>query len=312
MRLLLAFLCIVTSVLAVSVYEIDRREKSTAGTFGARLNALEVAVVVSGYSDNRDRIDVPCLGSGRTAVIVTMGQSNATNSGDTIYTAKRDVLNFNINDGKCYRAKDPLLGTTGIGGNFATQLGDILIERGDYDRIVIVPVAVDSTHIEQWAPGGELHFRALMASARMFSAGMSPDYVLWQQGEGNKPKSQHDIERYTMDVRAIVQSLRRSGSKAPFFVALTTICGGTPYEPTRQAQRAAISPELGIFLGPDTDALGPEFRYDGCHFNRDGQIRQAELWVDAITRANGETANEYAAPPHHRSTFGRSSSNATQ
>jgi hypothetical protein len=286
MRLLFVPLCVVTIVLAMAVYKIDRREKLTAQRYDARIRTLERALDVFGYSDITDRIEVPCAEPGRAAVVVTMGQSNASNSGDVRYSPQRDVRNFNLNDGKCYKAKDPLLGTIGFGGNFASRLGDILIARGDFDRVVVAPLAVDGTNIERWAPGGDLHYRLLMAAGRMMAAKIMPDYVLWQQGEGNLPEGPSEIERYTKDVRAIVDALRRNGTKAPFLVALTSICYGSPYEPTRQAQRAAVSPELGIFLGPDTDALGPEFRRDGCHFNGQGQDRQAELWAQAI-KASG-------------------------
>ena len=39
-----------------------------------------------------------------------------------------------------FAAADPLLGTDGIGGSFATRLGDMLIQAGRYDRVIFVPL----------------------------------------------------------------------------------------------------------------------------------------------------------------------------
>ncbi|XSC43585.1 hypothetical protein ACF1BQ_037650 [Bradyrhizobium sp. RDT10] len=67
------------------------------------------------------------------------GQSNAANYGTTRHAAREAVDNFDPATGKCFAAADPLLGTDGIGGSFATRLGDILVQAGRYDRVILVP-----------------------------------------------------------------------------------------------------------------------------------------------------------------------------
>src|SRR5215831_14705799 len=79
--------------------------------------------------------------------IVTLGQSNAANFAQCHYQSVTDVLNFNLYDGKCYRAIDPLVGASGDGGNFATRLGDILIWRGFAERVILAPIAMGNTKI---------------------------------------------------------------------------------------------------------------------------------------------------------------------
>ena len=88
------------------------------------------------------RVERPCGPvSGKTAIIVVHGQSNAANYGSARHTAREAVDNFDPASGKCFAAADPLLGTDGIGGSFATRLGDILIQAGRYDRVIFVPLA---------------------------------------------------------------------------------------------------------------------------------------------------------------------------
>jgi hypothetical protein len=105
-------------------------------------------------AQDRVRVDRDEVMRGRTAVMLTLGQSNAANSGDTPYVPRQRVFNFNIFDGHCYVARDPLLGTTEHRGNFAGRMADALIERGVFDGVVLVPIAVGGSRIEEWTTGG--------------------------------------------------------------------------------------------------------------------------------------------------------------
>ena len=116
-----------------------------AGLRATTGGAMQPTSIVLGPADTYDELDhnwksigdasgraaVPCTDGGplRPLVIVTLGQSNAANSGRGLYAPKHRVDNFNLYDGKCYKAVEPLLGPTGQGGNFATRLADMLIER---------------------------------------------------------------------------------------------------------------------------------------------------------------------------------------
>ena len=97
-----------------------------------------------GFKDTRGRQPVSCkiFTQSRTAVIVIAGQSTADNSGDTPYSPSRSVHNFNLFDGMCYRAKDPLLGATGNGGSVWPRLGDMLVAGNVFDQVLFVPLAV--------------------------------------------------------------------------------------------------------------------------------------------------------------------------
>ena len=83
-----------------------------------------------------------------------------------------------------------------------------------------------------------------------------------------------------MDIHA---ALRRYGVVAPLYVAQATLCDASgPVESIRVAQRSVIDPARGILAGPDTDAIGAEDRFDGCHMAETGLIKHANLWVDAL------------------------------
>jgi hypothetical protein len=179
-RLYLTFLTGCVIALGVCLYEVNRREKSDAASNAAaataahapqrwfedsdvRIRALEDDLRVRraesapafGFADTRWKSLVSCAISGarsRTVVILIAGQSNAGNhGGGDPYVARDQVDNFNLKDGLCYHAADPLLGTTAEGANFATRLGDLLIDAGAFDRVILVPIAVGGTTMEEWA-----------------------------------------------------------------------------------------------------------------------------------------------------------------
>jgi len=220
----------------------------------------------------------------RTAVIVVVGQSNAANHGAGRYAATKRVDNFNVYDGRCYRAADPLLGASGDGGNFATRLGDKLIDAGLFDRVILAPIAMGGTTVEQWAEEGMFNRRIPVLIRRLFDAGLSADFILWQQGEGNPGTGDVDGRQYRKNLLEVIRTFRRFGVTAPLFVSLTTLCGG-PHanaDNIRAGQRGVVSPLAGIYQGPDTDTIGVEHRWDACHFDETGLDMAASLWLQVI------------------------------
>ena len=240
------------TVVGACLYETDRRSRSTETTLQQQLQseharvdraleseharidrALEgIGLLAStfyadAFRDIAGRSAVPCVPHGRSAVLLIAGQSNAGNLGDGPRRfASPNVLNYNLFDRQCYPAQDPLLGTSGDGANWATVLGDLLIKSGAYDSVILVPIAVGSTRIEQWVPGAVHHPRFLVALAHLYSLRLLPTAVLWQQGEGNDVNTAAEIKDYSNALRSIVTSVRGHWGTAPFYAALSTRCGG--------------------------------------------------------------------------------------
>jgi hypothetical protein len=240
-------------------------------------------------AETSERSVVPCNDGGplRPLVILTLGQSNAANHGQGLYVPKHRVDNFNLYDGKCYKAVEPLLGPSGQGGNFATRLADMLIERRLADRVVLAPIAMGGTTVEQWAHEGLFNRRIAASTRRLYDAGLSPDFILWHQGEGNASAYTGDFggRQYRKNLLEVVASFRAYSVNAPFFVALATQCGAVahPNAPNlRDGQRTAAIGQLGIFVWPDTDLIGAEHRYDDCHMSESGLTMHAAAWADIL------------------------------
>jgi hypothetical protein len=220
--------------------------------------------------------------SGKTAIIIVHGQSNAGNFGSTRHTAREAVDNFDPATGKCFAAADPLLGTDGMGGNFATRLGDILIQAGRYDRVIIVPVALSSTSIS--VLNNEKAELLTNALSKVKAAALTPTHILFQQGEQDA-RLTTSAEQYVTQLHQLVTRFRVAGFGAPFYLSRSTKCGGGEPEnaaAVRAGQLSAINDALNIRQGPDTDTIGKDGRADGCHMNEVGTLANAALWAAFI------------------------------
>lgn len=248
---------------------------------GSLLTEYARRAELAGIPPPPERIERPCGPiSDKTAIIVVHGQSNAANYGSTRHTAREAVDNFDSMSGKCFAAADPLLGADGMGGSFATRLGDMLIQDGRYDRVILVPLARGGASIAYLnSEGAELITNGI---AKMKAAGLTPTHILFQQGETDAV-SKTTAGQYASLIHQLVKRFRAAGFDAPFYLSRSTKCdyvGPTNMAAVRAGQLAAVNEALNIRPGPDTDTIGNEGRSpDGCHMNETGTVANAVLWA---------------------------------
>ena len=230
------------------------------------------------------RVERPCAPVGEfTAVIVALGQSNAGNYGSGRYAATEAVDNFDPETGKCFSAIDPLLGADGSGSAFLTRLGDILIQSGQFRRVIVVSIAVGGASISALTSAHIDRIDNLVFKLRR--AGLIPTHFLFEQGETDASLNTTEAE-YLASLTTLVRKFRSEGYQAPFYVAVSTKCDEV--HPgnrlvIRHAQAAAVNADLNIRRGPDIDMIGNSGRAHGnCHMNEVGTLVQAALWAAFI------------------------------
>ena len=177
-----------------------------------------------------------------------------------------------------------------------TRLGDQLIERDIYDKVVLIPFAWGGSEIASWRPGGGLHPELIKRIRNAISNGLSFTHLLWHQGE-NDAGQKTSKEAYQQAFRAMLDAIRAEGVMAPVYVSVASRCRASRPNPAVQnAQMELIDQSLGIYQGPNTDVLGLEFRFDGCHFTNEGLDEASKLWVDAIIRSSPSIAAAATIP----------------
>lgn len=219
--------------------------------------------------------------SGRVAVLLTAGQSNAANHG-TPYTEPDDVDILNFLDDRCYLARHPLLGATGEGSSPWIATARLLLSSGRFDKVVIVATAIGGTGVMEWAPAGEFHAR-LLERVRVVGAVLPVTHFLWHQGE-------HDANRgtapnaYTDALRSIIHAVRSAtGRETPAIIALATRCGPRAANESIRGAQALVASSVPNTFVVDSDGIGFEHRYDGCHFAASGHEILASRYADAIS-----------------------------
>jgi hypothetical protein len=232
-----------------------------------------------------DAAALAALPAERRLVLVLAGQSNAANYGSERADAGPGVYTWNA--GALFQARDPLPGADAFRGSPWTRLGPRLMLTGRFDAIVLVPLAQGSSRVTDWAPGGALHGRLQQALQELQSAGLTVDYILWQQGETEGSSPQASGRDYLRAMEAMIKATRPVAPAARWIVAQATYMEGTAGNAQiREAQRLA-GQLPGAQPGPDLDTLGAAYRSDGVHFNGRGLEAVAAMWGDVIVRLEG-------------------------
>jgi hypothetical protein len=228
----------------------------------------------------------------RTAVLLLIGQSNAGNHGGQRFSSEHGERIVNFFDGRCYVAASPLLGSDGIAGEYWTQLGNLLLDRGSFDQVVLAPVSINGSEVSRWGPGGDLNGPMTDTASQLQRRSYLVTHVLWVQGEIDYVKGTNEKD-YRDRFVSLVGSLRSHGVAAPVYVGIATKClgainGGTRYHSADNAvarsQLALPDPRANLRSGVNSDALlGDLDRYDDCHFSASGGQKAARAWADLLS-----------------------------
>jgi hypothetical protein len=262
---------------------IEGLPKPFASAPEARPFTFDPAGRLLGYAG---KIEVKCpQQTPRTAVILISGQSNAANSGAQRHATRFADRALNFVGGRCYVAASPLLGSTGFAGEFWTLLADQLIDAKVFDSVILAPVAVGGSNVEQWAKGGSLN-ATMLPLVQDLTTRYRVTHVLWHQGESDFALKTDPL-RYKALFLSFVETLRANSVDAPVFVSKATRCGPawTESNAIESAQQELASSEPGLKAGVDTDELlEAQDRYDDCHFAESGEVKAATAWAAILAQ----------------------------
>jgi hypothetical protein len=227
----------------------------------------------------------------RTAVLLLIGQSNAGNHGGQRFHSEHGEKVVNFFGGQCFVAVSPLLGSDGTKGEYWTQLGNLLVDYGAFDQVVLAPVTLSGSEISRWSQGGDLNAVMINTAVQLQQYNYHVTHTLWHQGEIDYVIGTSETSYYQKFI-SIVDSLRDQQITSPVFVSVASKCleasnGGTRFHSANnaivRAQLALPNTQKGIRSGVNTDALLDELdRYDDCHFSSSGAQKVAKAWADLL------------------------------
>lgn len=251
------------------------------------------------YSNLKGKTQVNCpVQSASSAVILVLGQSNSANHSEKRYTTQFPGRVMNLYQGKCYAAESPLLGASGLEGEYLTPIGDALIESGGFQNVIIINTSIGSSKVGDWVNSGRLAQR-LKITLNTLKLKYKVTNIIWHQGESDFT-SKTSFDDYRSSFKSIENTLQQNGVTAPILMVISTICGynsnWTEKNPVALAQKSLIDDRY-IFLGLDADAtLGIKDRRPqspsqepNCHLSERGQSVVSSAIAKKITNLVIET-----------------------
>ena len=248
------------------------------------------------YSRTTGKMQVTCpLQNKSTAVVLVLGQSNAGNHAEKKYITQYPTRVLNYYLGKCYSAESPLLGASGLEGEYLTPMADALIEGKIFSDVIIVEKSIAGSTIDRWAKGGDL-FSDLVSTLNALESRYRVTQIIWHQGESDF-LSDTSTEKYRQSFLSLKETLGKIGIKAPIFMFISTKCGYNTnwivYNQVAVAQQSLID-NREVFLGVDTDSTLLESdrrpqspsQEPSCHLSQQGQRKIAESISKTILQLN--------------------------
>ena len=219
------------------------------------------------YYDNPDaRIEVACPAQKDAIVIVAFGQSNSANYVQYRAVDTTDSV-YNFAAGKCYLAKDPLLGADGDRGSLWIKLAQKMAKKS-HKKVVIQSFGVGNTSITQWADEKGLGYLLFYNLSALKPVYQNVDYFFWVQGETDVGMTP---EIYRQNLLKIISTTKRFYPTSLFALSSTTYCFGKSNTDIAAIQKNIrnVVPSV-IWLG-DTDQFNSaQYRWDDCHLTLQG------------------------------------------
>jgi lysophospholipase L1-like esterase len=226
-------------------------------------------------------------------VLIMVGQSLRESQTPTTYvpTNASAIDNFNIFDGAIYPYQEPLLGcsytgtTPGFGtGHLGGRIADKFITGGQFDRVILVTIAIGGSDIAAWATGYASD-RIAKTLARLASRGIVAQTnvtIAIEMGIGESDNQGGTSQAvFTSRLNTVIANAQAAGFTGRFFVAQETWYAGVTSAAVAAAQAAAPNGTT-VFASGNIDSLNNASRIDGTHLNDAGAAAAATLIYNAM------------------------------
>ena len=225
---------------------------------------------VSVKNDIKGKIEVACPRPESSYVIIGFGQSNSANSAGHRFKTKKNILNFF--NGKCYKAEDPMLGTTGNAGSVWIPLAERLDIHGK--TIVLATFGVGSSAVSHWLDNNYLLPFYKKNIKKLNSIYPFPNAAVWIQGEADV---ETPTENFQKELEAWINIVTHDLPKTNIYITGTSYCKGKSNIKILDVQRKIAESYNATYVG-STDTLSQSiYRYDDCHFSKNGILELANL-----------------------------------
>ncbi len=215
--------------------------------------------------------------------ILVVGQSISSNCNEYKYKEIQGVYQVNL-VGEVVPALDPFLWSDCKQGSMWIPLGGKIISLGLAKSVTFMPIGVGGTSVQDWLPQGRAFEKLGKAIRVANSSNIRFDYAFWHQGSSDVGRSP---QAYAQNLSQVLRYISLNIKIDKWIIARHSKCGTHFDEMISKAQyQASLNYLARRFPGPDNNELGYEFRFDGCHLNKTGQEKMADLWLGSMIEAD--------------------------
>lgn len=159
------------------------------------------------------------------------------------------------------------------------------MDEVSHEKIFLTVAALDGTSIADWAPHGAAyaHLTRVRHAIQPYLEHTPFTDVIFHQGERDNLLGTTS-DAYTADLRALITEINGFAKSIPIYVCQASWRSGVVSRQITDAQLNECSRHGNVRMGPNTDALGMQYRYDGTHFNDKGLLAFAEMLVHFVEK----------------------------
>jgi hypothetical protein len=218
--------------------------------------------------------------------VLILGEDAAANCNAHVYGQVKGVYQLTL-DGVVKPASDPFESAECSGGSIWMPLGERMTKARGGDRIIFFPIAVMHGRARDYLLGGRAAKKLEIALAVANKQNITFDYALWYQGFADAGSS---YISYSNTLRSLLKYVSMRVKVSKWLISRTGACGPGKTLNVEKAQiEIAKQPVLNRFAGADDTVLRTEYRSGDCSLTSFGQERMADLWFDAIGKADTDS-----------------------
>lgn len=226
------------------------------------------------YSDITKKVLVECPRNFKKILVI--GQSNASNSIDFYKdTHNNTFINLNYFNGKCFKSSSPMLGTL---GEKYSMWPSFRINS----NTIFITASIDNSQLGHWLNQDDLlpYLLNIINNASIDIGKIDEIFIIFGESEINKPN-----KSYLNRIHTIIEILKEKVANVKIFLSRSTYCKGK-YSKSKIDLLTSIDLGENVYLFPNTDELQKKYRYDNCHYNKEGADKVIKLYSDFYNSIN--------------------------
>lgn len=220
----------------------------------------------------QERLEMTIPAIGPAIHLLVLGQSNVANHGKG---RRESDWGECWHDGQRYPLHDPLPGGSGRGASVFPRLATRLRETLRPKVFAVTVLAQGGTSVADWAEGGRCNVGLREAIPTIRSLHPPVSHILYHQGERDTYLGTAAGD-YAARFSTLKRLLDENWPGVSCILCTASYRLGTRSDEVRAAQTFVRTSLPNCREGPDTDLIGPDYRFDNLHFSEDGLDRFAD------------------------------------